>query len=270
MWVATKFVRAVGLVAAALIVSVLPGCNPDSPDPTASFEPNDALSDGTDGGSGEPVELPEDAPELLGKYWGDKIVSEAYYTLSQTRSGGSTKSYKDTRGRTWTMSDWNWAQTDREADGHVSNYIGCKNKDEDGRASCDYYRGKTGSMDGYYRGGECKFFVNMVLYRSSYGWGNREHLVTPHWYNYANRDVRDAEVGWVIQKSTSPHTAIVVYKYAGGLDVVDSNYIGQDRGHEHWIARHLMTWSELGGYKAWCPWEDPEILSESAPTSRCY
>lgn len=263
MWVATKFVRAAGLVAATLIVCAFSACQSDDMGPS-SFDvdamPPDDVGDSAD------VEAPQDSPDANGQFWGDRIVSEAYYTLSQTRSGGSSKSYKDTRGRTWTMADWNWAQTDRDSDGHVSYYIGCR----DG-ATCDYYRGNTGYMDGYYRGGECKFFANSVLYRSSYGWGNSDHLVTPSGYTYANRDVRDAEAGWVLQKnSPGQHTAIVVYKYAGGLDVVDSNYIGQDRGHKHWIARHLMTWSELSGYKAWCPWENPKLLNESAKTQRCY
>ena len=257
-------------VVVALGLSLFVGCSSEQA-PTAP----DALSQSPPGETGQPGTEVEEGSNQPGmnKYWGDNIVSEAFYALSQSRSGGSSKKYKDSNNNVWTMADWNWAKTDRDADGHVSRYIGCEDKWDDNCWSCNYYRGKTGKKNGYYRGGECKFFANLVLYRSSYGWGDGKHLAIPHLYSYANRSVRDADKGWVIQAPQYPgkdygqHTAIVVHKYPGGLDVVDSNFTGPG---EHYIARHFMSWSDLSRFKAWCPWENPRYIDESDPTSRCY
>lgn len=238
-------------VVVALGLSLFVGCSSEQA-PTAP----DALSQSPPGETGQPGTEVEEGSNQPGmnKYWGDNIVSEAFYALSQSRSGGSNKSYQG-----WAMGDWNWVKSDRSADERVTNYIG----------GCGY-RGKSGQgWKGYFRGGECKFFTNLVLYRSSYGWGGNKHLVTPHGYTYANRSTRDAQKGWVIQSASLPHTAVVVERYGGGLDVVDSNWTGG--GGKHLVSRHFMSWSDLDrkGFRAWCPWDRPVTIPRSGPRTSC-
>lgn len=208
-------------------------------------------------------ENPGDQPEDLGEprlniddttprshYWGDRIVSEAFYALSQSRSGGSGQTYNGLA-----MGDWDYPHSDSYALTRMTNYIGA---------------GNVGPLslwkDKYRQGGWCKFFANLILYRSSYGYGNDWHLVVPGGgYTYATRSTREAQLGWVLQSATVPHTAVVVAVYGAGLDVVDSNYIGSYRDdktkqmvYSYALGRHMLSWSELDqkSYKSYCPWVD--------------
>lgn len=176
--------------------------------------------------------------------WSNNIVSEAFYALSQSRSGGSGRSYY-WGGNNNAMGDWNYVNggSDNGALNNVGRYIGWSN-------AGTYWN----TWNGYWRGGYCKFFVDLVLYRSSYGIGNRYHLILPGGgYDYSRYmtpySVSQARPGWVIQRISSPHSAIVVANLPNGLDVIDSNYIGGDGSFV--ISRHPLTWSQLAGFTAY-------------------
>lgn len=185
---------------------------------------------------------------IAGYYWGNYVVSEAYYSLNRYRTGTSTKSWQGLA-----MSDWDYVASDPYADNRVAAYVGSAN------------RGITGlGCYGFNRGGYCKYFANLVLYRSSYGYPGG-HVVLPHGYTYAWRSIYQAQPGWVIQRGgTSPHTAIVVANLGWGLDVIDANWIYPypcSGGGAFYIARHAMSWSQLSGFGAYSPWENPVLYN---------
>lgn len=172
--------------------------------------------------------------------WSNNIISESFYTLNKYRTGSSNVVYQGQA-----LSDWPYVISDPGALSVMTSYIGGT-----------YWRGGIdGTWNGGSRGGYCKFFVDLVLYRSSYGIGGGNHLVLPAGtYNYAGYmtayAVRDASRGMVVQRGGSwPHSAIVVANLGWGLDLIDSNYIGSDGNFV--IARHAMSWSQLSGFTAY-------------------
>ncbi len=178
--------------------------------------------------------------------WSNNVLSEAFYTLDLYRTGSSTCAYNG-----MAMSDWvqrfgyTYPRSDAGALANVSAVIGSAN---------------VGVIDGTWngcpaRGGYCKFFVDLVLYRSSYGIGNGYHLILPGGtYYYGGYmtpyDPHQAQPGWVIQRAGShPHSAIVAANLGWGLDLIDSNYVGGDGNFV--IARHAMSWGDLSGFTAY-------------------
>jgi len=181
--------------------------------------------------------------KVIGPAWENNIVSEAFYALSQRRDGHSNKAYWNGR-ESLAMGDWPYPYRGDccNALGKVTRYM---------YGSCTSCRGPLGTWHGYQQGGWCKFFVNLVLYRSSYGYPNG-HLVLPRsTYIYNNpHNYWEAEPGWIIQSATLPHTAIVVQRLSNGLDVIDSNWVGTYWNGHQWvysyvIARHRITWTKL-------------------------
>ena len=228
----------------------------------------------TEGEVIESIGSPDDpiSPVTQGQYWGDRVVSEAFYALSQSRSGGSNVSYHGNA-----MSDWNYVESDRDADQRVSYQIGgCENRGDAGGVR--RLRDWNGQYKYCHQGGICKYFINLILYRSSYGWGGGRHLYLPSGYGYATGSVNVAQPGWVIQRpyrenpdgsvAQWQHTALVVERLSYGLDVIDSNMIAPNT-----IARHSITWQDLAtqGYKSFNPWSDPvNTIPQNGPRTRCY
>lgn len=238
------------------------GCStteqPVQPVPASSIDELSAFDDATTKGDVQST--------ALAQYWGDRIVSEAFYALNQSRSGSSNVSYQG-----WVMGDWNYVESDVSADLRVSYWIGgCENRG--GARGTVTMRESNGTYKVCHKGGYCRYFANLVLYRSSYGWGGGQHLVLPRaGTSYATQSVRNAQVGWVLQGSGGNlHTAIVVAVNGSGLDVVDANYVGGNGNFL--IARHFYTWAKLQtlGYMAYCPWANPVLISQSGPTTQCF
>ncbi len=248
-----------GILAANFIV----GCSEEkSSNPIESVAPaTDNTQTPTDTSTGT---RDQQLPMAAAQYWGDRIVSEAFYALNQSRTGGSNVSYHGCA-----MSDWNYVESDVAADQRVSWWLTCVNRGGAGGTLTMY--DWNGQPKVCHKGGYCRYFANLVLYRSSYGWGGNLHLVLPRaGTGYATRSVRDAQAGWVLQGSgANLHTAIVVAVSSGGLSVVDANYIGGNG--KFLIARHYYSWADLSalGYKAYCPWENPTLISRSGDRLSC-
>ena len=117
-------------------------------------------------------------------------------------------------------------------------------------------RGSLGTWNGFQQGGECKFFVNLVLYRSSYGYPDGHLILAGGKYDYDNPHYWwEARPGWVLQMKSPLHTAIVYRNLGNGLDVIDSNWTG-GRGI-YLISRHAIGYSTLdnGTSRVYKPWE---------------
>lgn len=166
---------------------------------------------------------------------------EMRYALSRRVDGTSGLTYQGKY-----MGDWNYVT------GGTDNWAFDKKRAE--------YSGGTGTVGfgPYGRGGWCKFFVDLLLFRSSYGLGNGYHLYLPGGYTYATVNPRYAAPGWVLQ-STMPHTALVDaphYNSAGQHDgwwVIDANWVGGNG--QFYISRHFFTFTDLdaNSFKAWKP-----------------
>ncbi|USN53780.1 MAG: hypothetical protein H6760_01260 [Candidatus Nomurabacteria bacterium] len=191
------------------------------------------------------VESPEAQPgpaiQSTGPEWYNQVVSEAKYTLCQLRNGTSHEVYQ---GKA--MGDWPYPHQ-----GDCCNALGVVRQYMYGGGS----PGPLGEWNGFQQGGWCKFFVNLVLYRSSYGYPGGHLLLPTSTYRYNNpRPVSEAQPGWILQSETLPHTAIVVERLGGGLDVIDSNWIGTYKRpdgsyyYSYAIARHEITNTELDRY----------------------
>ncbi len=227
--------KRVAIVAAMVLASVFAGCA-DHPRVTAPLHE----------ASGDATIPPVMAP--LVAYTGDwtnNVLSETRYALSRSRSGTSSL----TRNGLY-MGDWNYVSggTDPSALQKIT----------------QKYSGPAGTgtygFHVYAQGGWCKFFVDLVLYRSSYGLSGGYHLTLPSGYTYAQTDVRRAGPGWVIQ-SALPHTAIIdaPYRDASGAQigwwVIDANWVGSGTTNMYWIAKHPLSFSTLNayGFRAWLP-----------------
>lgn len=186
--------------------------------------------------------------QLASVNWSNNILSEAFYALSQSRSGTSGKAYNGNY-----MGDWPypWQGDCCNALAKVTSYMYGSNTS---------WRGDLGTWNGYQQGGQCKFLVNLVLYRSSYGYPGG-HLFLPSGYSYAPHGWRSAQPGWVIQAPSSrPHTAIVVRNNGSNLDVIDSNWVGG--AGKYLISRHTISASTLDswGFKSYNPWDNPRLV----------
>lgn len=186
--------------------------------------------------------------QLAGAYWGNNLISEAFYALCEQRSGSSHKFYYGQP-----MSDWEypWRGDCCNALNRVTSLMYGSNTS---------WRGGLGTWNGFQQGGQCKFFANLVLYRSSYGYPGG-HLFLPSGYSYAPYGWRQAQAGWIIQAPSSrPHTAIVVANHGSSLEIIDSNWIGGDGNFA--IGRHWLSASTLDnwGFRAYNPWENPRLV----------
>ncbi len=204
--------------------------------------------------SGKDANVPTAALAIYSGDWTKYVLSEARYALCQNRSGSSSKFLNDQP-----MGDWNYTT------GGSDNWAFSKvSKD---------YGGATGTvgMGTYGYGGWCKFFVSLVLFRSSYGLGNSNHLYLPTGYGYAGTDIANAGPGWVIQ-STMPHTGIIDaphYNASGVRDgwwIIDANWLGTWYSkdaygrltvphYSYWIGKHFMSDATLRAknFYAWKP-----------------
>jgi len=138
--------------------------------------------------------------------------------------------------------------------------------------------GPLGYYDGVrYRGGECTFFVRLVLYRSSYWVGNGTHLTTmsPSVYTedssaYVTRTWSNVQPGWILISPSTPHMGVAISRayvktlgtngsYSWGWWIIDSNFVGNTTSdspkYTHMIGRHFMsdTYLSSKGYFAWRP-----------------
>lgn len=244
-------VLVMALMAVAIVTMLVGGgcTNEQATNPTMSaVTPSDNnLNPGdSTNGRGEPM-----GAALAGSVaWESRVLSEACYALSQSRSGYSNKSYGGNA-----MGDWPypWQGDCCDALGVVTRKMYSVASD----------RGLLGLWSGQYQqGGECKFFVNLVLYRSSYGYPGG-HLILPGGtYTYSgSRDWRNAGPGWIIQSASMPHTAIVVANYGSSLSVIDANWVG-GRG-SYVISRHIISASTLDtkGFRAYRPHEACNLTS---------
>lgn len=194
------------------------------------------------------------------------VVLEAFYALRPSYDGGCDKTINGN-----CVSNWNYINNDTYAYGVVKGWYGCNSSvwttSGDGSGcynnnypvsfwtSYGYYYGYYGT---YGRGGQCKYFANLILYRS----GSYQTALPAYPSNITSNtdyetNMQNAVEGDVLvtlnegSGYNTRHTAIVVeIKRSGttvtGLDVIDANFISDNGSlNREVIGRHLLSTSYL-------------------------
>jgi hypothetical protein len=178
--------------------------------------------------------------------WSSRVLYEARYALSAANHDGTSNNPHNTASVIY--GDWDYVADDAFAHGRAS-----------AEAGGGGWVGTVGQDGDYFQGGECTYFVRLVLYRSTY-WNFSDHYTTPNYGDtsmYVINDEMDSnpnnwQGGWVLRGNT--HFAIAEQRAyvngSWGWWVIDSNYIGVYR-----IGKHFFTDSQLssGGYYGWKP-----------------
>ena len=203
------------------------------------------------------------------------VVLGAFYALRPSHDGGCDKTVKN-GNNIYCVSNWNYLYDDLSAYSVVKVWYGCNSSlwrfAGDG-SGCSwptapasfYFRSKPsayGYYGGYGRGGQCKYFANLVLYRSGSDQRQLPNYVDMWGSNgiHMEKDLTKAVPGDVLSSDPNmpPHTAIVVEIKKDpatgkivGLDVIDSNWIKDtvDANREV-IGRHVLSILNIKGWLA--------------------
>lgn len=188
------------------------------------------------------------------------IIEELFYALNQAHTGFSNKAINGNA-----VSDWNYICSDQNAYSVMRSRYGSNSSVWGSfftgldRVNGGYLVPTTyGLSGGYGRGGQCVYFVNLILYRSATYWDNNRFLsgYGDYIYDYnhgrqSTKPLDQVQPGDVIQTTwNNGHRAIavLVFRDASGrvtaIDVIDSNFCNGD-GAEI-IGRHLMKRIDTG------------------------
>ena len=211
------------------------------------------------------------------------VVLEAFYALRPSHDGSCDRTIPSPTGEGSgnCISTWNYLASDTYAYNLIRGWYGCNasiwalpgdGSGCGGSYPFSFYNNVYGYgySNGPYgfvgRGGQCKFFADLVLYRSgAQKLRNDEPHALPRyeemWAN-STTELHTAREGDVLIKFNSPgfdHTAIVVEVkrtngVVTGLDVIDSNFVSDSfptSGREV-IGRHLFKlWQIQNVYRIW-------------------
>ncbi len=200
-----------------------------------------------------------------------KVVAKAYYALDTAANGTSSQTLSGNY-----VGDWDLLDSDYTSYNTVKGWYGCNSSDwavsGDGSGCADtepyvsFYSNPSGygySTIGvpyadFGRGGQCTYFVNLVVYRSGVDTSSFPTLATMH---AAGTSISAVQVGDVIQRynvtGLTNHVAIVVAVYTSGgsvtsVDVVDSDWVSESGAANHEIiARHNFTAATLANFTIW-------------------
>ncbi len=228
--------------------------------------------------------VPQDAAARLASNNRRAVVLEAFYALRPSHDGSCDRTINGN-----CISTWNYLANDQAAYKTVKGWYrcdsslwavpgdknqnnGCSGSDSDFKyvnfsSPASFYSNVGsygyGTFGGSYgalgRGGECKFFANLILDRSgAYAWQFPQYS---DMWNNASTDWTKVKEGDVILTLSPQHTAVVVEikrdnkSNVVGIDVIDSNYVsdlGLVGGREA-IGRHLFTVQVLQqkSYRIW-------------------
>jgi hypothetical protein len=212
------------------------------------------------------------------------VVLEAFYALRPSHDGSCDKFTSDGK----CLSNWNYLANDLNAYNVMKNayYVSgscfasdwavpgdpCPNYISPPMASfysnvASYGYGTFGGPYGNIgHGGQCRFFANLLLYRSGAYTGTFPSYMDM-WFN-VQTDLTKAVEGDVLTSSNAYHTAIVVeIKRSGltvtGLDVIDSNWVPDiSGGNREVIGRHVISLSAQPPGGAWGIWKGVPYYTE--------
>lgn len=209
------------------------------------------------------------------------VVLEAFYALRQSHDGSCDKFIT---GRC--VSNWNYLADDFNAYNYLKSvYTGSGCFASNWAVSGDpcpalapppvasFYSNVAsygyGTFGGSYgnlgRGGQCRFFANLLVYRSQ----SYSGIFPPYtsMWNNVELDLKKAVEGDILTSYPAYHTAIVVeIKRTGstvtGLDVIDANWISDNGAPDREvIGRHVISLTPPPGI-TWGIWKGVGYYSE--------
>lgn len=209
----------------------------------------------------------------LSSYRRRAVVLEAFYALRPSHDGSCDKTISGN-----CVSNWNYLDNDYAAYNTVKSHYGCgiASKWSTSYDSCTSISGSPvsffdevylygyGTYSGNYgnigRGGQCKYFADLILYRSGAQHlidGNKHTIPTyPVMRSNLETNLNTAKPGDILITTDSAsydHTAIIVEIKVDGLDVIDTNWISDNGAlNREVISRHLFKFVDIQGkYGIW-------------------
>lgn len=193
------------------------------------------------------------------------VVLETFYSLRPTYDGGCDKTIGGN-----CVSNWNYLNNDWGAYNAVKGWYGSNSSTWSlfySDVASYGYSTSGGSYGPVGRGGQCKYFADLILYRSeaSTRLSPGNHTLSDYPTMWVNTEINltkavegDVVLVYGVSGYTN-HVAIVVEikKTNGvvtGLDVIDANYISDISGttNREVIGRHLFLLSSIQGiYRIW-------------------
>lgn len=180
--------------------------------------------------------------------WSSRILYEARYALSSAYANGYSSNTTGSGIYQKWYGDWDYTSDDIYA------------RDQ---AEAEGYgiMGLVGPDGSYYLGGECTYFVRLILFRSTY-WNFNDHYAMPNYpgsvYDQSllakEDDPTQFQPGWVLFTITNRHYAISEKRATiGGVSgwwVIDSNWV-----RSYTIGKHFMSDTQLInlGYRGMLP-----------------
>ncbi len=173
--------------------------------------------------------------------WSSRVLWEAKYALSQAADGYSSNTTGSGIYKKW-YGDWDYVNSDATARDNAK----IEGYDIMGPVGADGY--------GHYRGGECTYFVRLILYRATY-WAFNDHYAM---HNYPDSvysetdnlesDPSNFQPGWMLLTPSNTHYAIAEKRETidgvSGWWVIDSNWVGWP-DYTYVIGKHFMSDSLL-------------------------
>ncbi|HEX4497255.1 MAG TPA: hypothetical protein VIE43_16400 [Thermoanaerobaculia bacterium] len=211
------------------------------------------------------------------------VVLEAFYALRPSHDGGCDKTTSDGR----CLSNWNYLANDLNAYNTIKSAYVCNSSDWAVPGETCYGNYISSPMASFYsnvasygygtfggpygnigHGGQCRFFANLVVYRSGAYSGTGIFPNYPTMWTNVQTDLTKAVEGDVLTSSNGYHTAIVVeIKRTGstvtGLDVIDSNWVPDiSGGNREVIGRHVIALTAQPQGGAWGLWKGASYYNE--------
>lgn len=207
----------------------------------------------------------------------DAVILESWHALSPLNDGQSNQADPNCQ---WLVGEWNYLYNDLNAFSTVRGWYGGDASVHSeftntwhyglywpfGQYDCRWYKNGWLPDDNVGRGGQCKFFANLVVYRS--GAYQRRLPAYPDMWSRATHIgwVRPGDVILTYNNGARNHVAIVVGILSGNpnngtvsaVDVVDSNYVGwgqyicMEEGKStdpEVISRHIIAGDILQKYR---------------------
>lgn len=181
--------------------------------------------------------------------WSSRVLYEARYALSAINHNGTSNNLNNTSAKIY--GDWNYVAGDAFAHTKASAEAG-------GGTNV----GTVGQDGTFYDGGQCTYFVRLVLYRATYT-SFTDHYTTPNYglhgsmYNlptyWGTMDPNPAnwQGGWVLRASAhfafAEQRAYVNSKW--GWWIIDSNWIRSWTIGKHFLSDSLLSVSDYRGWK---------------------
>lgn len=201
----------------------------------------------------------------------DNIVYQANYALSTRADGTSSQMISGNY-----VGDWNWLYNDSSSYLAVKGWYGCNSSDwavsGDGCSSLagwvsfysnpstyGYINSASPFVNRYGRGGQCAYFISLVLYRAGVYTGGLN--INTMWNNQ-DIPLSNAQPGYVLQRYNSQtpatnHVAIIVGVTRDGsgtvtaVTVVDSNWVSDNGANMEIIAKHTISNPDPNVWRVW-------------------